>query len=430
MAYRKADVKLIEAMTNEDKLVLQAVYYHRCLNEDLMYEFFYKQKNISRGYAARRVRWLCSHDLLRPVEYGEDFPALFLTTFGIETYRYIYEIPKEIYDIETGKTKRTLRLSKELLMKPNNLRHQIALNRFALEFDSLAKDSFEYVYQDEKFVDLYTTIRPDGLISMQNADLFLEMDMASERKEALLSKWNHYRAFLKSKEYREKGKKMVMVFIINNVKDVERRRSLVLSTMQLGLMDLLDNCFEVYVDTPQNLMKVIFEKLTPESITEQEKLQALSGCLATQHCLLSSPAKFVNKILPETTFLSYTRKLNHEKKILIDDGRPQEFLLDVYWDRPISVLNKILNYNRMSAEMMRSLHRRIPYLVVASDERELYYDLKVIQAVDCSNIYFTTYERLQRSTFPEALFQFNSLGDISHFVDFGLQKRVYERSIK
>ena len=121
---------------------------------------------------------------------------------------------------------------------------------------------------------------------------------------------------------------------------------------------------------------------------------------------------------------------NNEKKILIDDGRPQEFLLDVYWDRPISVLNKILNYNRMSAEMMRSLHRRIPYLVVASDERELYYDLKVIQAVDCSNIYFTTYERLQRSTFPEALFQFNSLGDISHFVDFGLQKRVYERSIK
>ena len=40
MAYRKADVKVIEAMTDEDKLVLQAVYNHRCLNEDLMYEFF------------------------------------------------------------------------------------------------------------------------------------------------------------------------------------------------------------------------------------------------------------------------------------------------------------------------------------------------------------------------------------------------------
>jgi len=87
VAYRKADVKVIEAMTDEDKLVLQAVYNHRCLNEDLMYEFFYKKKNISRGYAARRVHWLRQHDLLRPVEYGEDFPALFLTTFGIETYR-------------------------------------------------------------------------------------------------------------------------------------------------------------------------------------------------------------------------------------------------------------------------------------------------------------------------------------------------------
>lgn len=49
MAYRKADVKVIEAMTDEDKLVLQAVYNHRCLNEDLMYEFFYKKKNISRS---------------------------------------------------------------------------------------------------------------------------------------------------------------------------------------------------------------------------------------------------------------------------------------------------------------------------------------------------------------------------------------------
>lgn len=429
MAYRKADVNLIEAMTDEDKRILQAVYNHRCLNEDLMYEFFYKEKNISRGYAARRVRWLCSHDLLRPVEYGEDFPALFLTTFGIETYRYIYEIPKEIYDIETGRTKPTLRLSKELLMKPNNLRHQIALNRFALEFDKRANGSFEYVYQDEKFVNLYTTIRPDGLIAMQNADVFLEMDMASERKEALLSKWNHYRSFLKSKEYREKNKKMVMVFIVNNIKDAERRRRLVLSTMQLGLLDLLDNCFEVYVDTPQNIMNILFEKITPGCSKEQEDLQALTCCLATQHCFLASPASFLKKILPETTFFSYVRKLNKDKKVLVEDGRPQEFLLDVYWDRPMSVLNKILYYNRMSAEMMRSMHRRIPYLIVATDEREVYYDLKVIQAVDCPNIFFTTYERLQRSSFPEAIFQFDSLGNISHFVDFGLQRRAYERSI-
>jgi len=48
-------------------------------------------------------------------------------------------------------------------MRPNNLRHQMALNRFALTFDDRAGERFEYTYQDEKFVNLYTTIRPDGL---------------------------------------------------------------------------------------------------------------------------------------------------------------------------------------------------------------------------------------------------------------------------
>lgn len=430
MAYRKADVKVIEAMTDEDKLVLQAVYNHRCLNEDLMYEFFYKKKNISRGYAARRVRWLRQHDLLRPVEYGEDFPALFLTTFGIETYRYIYDIPKEIYDAESGKSKRTLRLSKELLMRPNNLRHQMALNRFALTFDDRAGERFEYTYQDEKFVNLYTTIRPDGLISMMNTDIFLEMDMASERKDALLSKWNHYRAFLKSKEYREKNKKMVMVFIINNVKDAERRRNLVLSTMQLGLLDLLDDCFEVYVDTPERLMDIVFNKVTPGSIGGALGLQSLTNCLMSQHRFISSSGEFLKKMFPETEFYSYIRKLNEKKKILTQDGRPQEFLLDAFWDRPMSVLNKLLYYNRVGAVMTRELKRRVPYLVVAADERELYNDLKVVQAIDCSNIYFTTLERLQKSSFPEALFQFNSLGSIFHFEDFALEKRIYERTIK
>ena len=80
--------------------------------------------------------------------------------------------------------------------------------------------------------------------------------------------------------------------------------------------------------------------------------------------------------------------------------------------------------------MTRELKRRVPYLVVAADERELYNDLKVVQAVDCSNIYFTTLERLQKSSFPEALFQFNSLGSIFHFEDFALEKRIYERTIK
>ena len=55
----------------------------------------------SRTFAARKIRWMLQKGLLEPVEYGEDFPALFLTTLGIETYRYLFNIPKEIMDLES-----------------------------------------------------------------------------------------------------------------------------------------------------------------------------------------------------------------------------------------------------------------------------------------------------------------------------------------
>ena len=97
---------------------------------------------------------------------------------------------------------------------------------------------------------------------------------------------------------------MVMVFIINNVKDAERRRNLVLSTMQLGLLDLLDDCFEVYVDTPERLMDIVFNKVTPGSIGGALGLQSLTNCLMSQHRFISSSGEFLKKMFPETEFYS------------------------------------------------------------------------------------------------------------------------------
>lgn len=429
MPVRKPDLDMIAAMSSVDKMVLQSIYQHRCLNEDLLYQFFYRKMDASRTFAARKIRWMLQKGLIEPVEYGEDFPALFLTTLGIETYRYLFNIPKEIMDLDTGKMKNALRLAGSLKMKPNNLRHQMALNQFELAFEEQAAGEIAFTYQDEKFLDLYTVIRPDGLIQFNQVDLFLEMDMSTEKSDALLSKWNHYREFLKSREYRYKDRKTIVLFILNAVQMAEQRRQTVLSTLQTGLLDALDSCFEIYVDTPENLLDLIFNRLAPNSVNFSKSIAALTKDIADRHGFTCSSSSFMDEIAPYTEFFAYIRKLNFNRRILVQDGRPQEFLLDVFWDRPLSVLKKIVYYNHMSAAMLKHLSRKIPYLVVIPEENSFYTELKLMRGMDYSDIYFTTFERLRQMDFPEALVQYDAMGNLFHFTDYGLQQRVFERKV-
>lgn len=429
MPVRKPDLDMIAAMSSVDKMVLQSIYQHRCLNEDLLYQFFYRKMDASRTFAARKIRWMLQKGLIEPVEYGEDFPALFLTTLGIETYRYLFNIPKEIMDLDTGKMKNALRLAGSLKMKPNNLRHQMALNQFELAFEEQAAGEIAFTYQDEKFLDLYTVIRPDGLIQFNQVDLFLEMDMSTEKSDALLSKWNHYREFLKSREYRYKDRKTIVLFILNSVQMAEQRRQTVLSTLQIGLLDALDSCFEIYVDTPEKLLDLIFNRLAPNSVRFSQSIAALTKDIADRHGFICSSSAFMDEIAPYTEFFAYIRKLNFNRRILVQDGRPQEFLLDVFWDRPLSVLKKIVYYNHMSAAMLKHLSRKIPYLVVLPEENSFYTELKLMRGMDYSDIYFTTSERLRQMDFPEALVQYDAMGNLFHFTDYGLQQRVFERKV-
>lgn len=430
MAVRRVNVKTIESMSETDKQVLHAIYTHRCLTEDLLYRFFYKSMNISRDFTAKRVRWMIQHNLIEPIEYGADLPALFLTTQGIETYRYIEDIPVEVLDPETGTLQRALKTAADLKMKSNNIRHQIALSTFHLMFDARSNHEFFYSYVDEKFIRVSAAIRPDGLIQMNNADLFLEMDMGTERRDVLLSKWNHYREFLKSKNYRYKEKKTIMLFIVNNVKLVEQRRAVILSTLQVGLLDALDSMFEIYVDTPENLLDIVFRKFTPNSLQYIEDFRSFSNTVLSLHQFVFSASSFMTKVAPYSSYMAYIRKLDNNRHILVQDGRPQEFLFDSYLDRPLTVLHQITAHRKICAEMIRTIGRKIPYLVLVSDEKSFYQDLTLAQCLDLSDVYFTTRDRLASTSFPEALFQYDGNGNLFHFRDFGMQERVFERTVK
>ena len=67
------------------------------------------------------------------------------------------------------------------LLEKKIISHQLSLNNFALSFRHNYPSDF--TYYDEKFVSqIFSDIRPDGIIKLGNNYFFLEMDMCSERK--------------------------------------------------------------------------------------------------------------------------------------------------------------------------------------------------------------------------------------------------------
>lgn len=430
MANRNLDAHILQAISETDKAVLQAIYTHRCLTENLIHRFFYEKSGIPQEVSASRIRWLKQKGLIEPMDYGGDFPALFLTTLGIETYRFLFDLPVEVFDPEVGKFKNALRIASDLKMKTNNLKHQMALNEFQLRFDERVAGRFAYTYQDEKFIRMSYAIRPDGLIQMSNVDLFIEIDMATEKHKVLLSKWDHYREFLRSSSYRCKGKKIIMLFALHNVKYIEQRRNVVLSSLQLGLLDTLDSCFEVYIDSPENLLDIVFRNFAPIKELYMKDLERISNMIQKKHGFIFSSSAFMEKIAEKNSYWAYIKKLDKEKHILIQDGRPQEFLFDSYCDRPLSILNQMLNHGNISITITKQFGRKIPYLIMVQDEKSIFQDLVVVNKFDLPNIYFTTEERMNTKTLPEALFQLDIDGNLFHFSDFSLTTRKFEANVK
>ena len=87
MANYKANAETIRQLTDGDVAALLSTYQHRCLDEALLYRYIYSETDEHQQYTARRIKKLVDFNLIEQVDYGREFPALFLTTLGIETDR-------------------------------------------------------------------------------------------------------------------------------------------------------------------------------------------------------------------------------------------------------------------------------------------------------------------------------------------------------
>ena len=91
----------------------------------------------------------------------------------------------EIFNIDTKKAEKVILKAKDIIIEDKFAPHQIALNEFVLNFRA-KYGKIEYF--DEKFLSGMANIRPDGMIRLDNCDLYIEQDMGSETGKQLRDK--------------------------------------------------------------------------------------------------------------------------------------------------------------------------------------------------------------------------------------------------
>lgn len=420
MANFKINDDTLHVLSEQDIAVLESVYAHRCLDERLAHQYIYASTAKRQGFSHDRLMELVRLRLLEPIAYGKEQPALFLTTLGIEALRRMSETVIQVSGDEEIKT------AYELKMKPQNINHQMCLNAFAMEFEHRMKGKVDYQYLDAKFMPHCSdTMAADGLLVLSDRLILLEQDMGSERASHLSLKWNNYRSFLSNPGEFYRDKQITMLFILDGVKVATKRRATVYSTLSKMLLDKIDGRFDVFADIPSVLQKVLAQ-MTDSHLYPGETTRAMSA-LRALHGFSASDAAFSPYLA--TAYDGYIRKLSPQRKVAVQNGRPQEFLLDFWMDGRLSVLHKIAYHNRYSLQFASRMQRGIAYLVIVPAEKWLGSIIRQ-NAIRCAkDVFFTTVERLEKKALPEALLQIDEAGCLYHFDDFSLGVPVFERRL-
>lgn len=427
MANYKANEQIIRRLTDEDKKVLLSIYVHRCLDESLLYKHFYSVVDVRRAYAAHQIQEMIGYRLLNEIDYGREFPALFLTTAGVETVKYLfYDKISSLYKAKGEMAH--LPNASDLSITTRNINHQMHLNGFALDFEAYAAGKVYYTYYDEKFMPPASEfMMPDGMIELPNCYLFLEMDMGTENTQRLAQKWSSYRSFLNSPGFFYQEKPIVVLFIIEGMKNINVRRDNIVASLLSHIADRINGQFEVYIDGAEVLHEILKSQLLAWDTEWSAEMSAVYRNLRHNHGFAISTPGFLSQL--DAPFGTYIRKLNEQKKILVINGRPQEFLFDVWLDGRLSILRTILHFGRLSGQVKSIASRLIPYLVVLPSEKWASTALQVMGCPQPSSVFFTTPARIAACNWAEALFSLDQLGNLVHYADASLVKPVHERRL-
>lgn len=412
-------------ITRFDIDFLYSLYRLRCLTFDEIHTYFYQNEN----YYKENITPLIEASLCTFFHTKDDY-ALMITQKGIDLIQKYLEIPNEIYNIDTKKQEKTILKEKDVLVEEKYIPHQTALNEFVLEF----KKRFGKInYFDEKFLSGMANIRPDGMIRLENVDLFLEQDMGTESAKQLRDKWSRYRRYLAT-EY--DGQRKIVVLFILKCQRIEERDFLVRRTILETFDQLLSNSFEIYIGEKDYLLDACFDRIIPG---DKKRTKQFADLMQKQNFKISDGSKLKVKLggaVYRYYFSSYDKKgrLLYYAPNQKHKGRFAEFLADNYDYEPMTVLSKISFHDKNShnfdiAYSPRANLRLIGYIVLTNDIHKTYRQLKACELIGVKNVFWTTPERLIKMPLAKALITFDEQGGVWTCSDYYFEPTIKEGNI-
>ena len=381
---KKSLLELSEKLKDEDLITLSHLYLYRAMDVEQIFNYIYKIPNDTPGNKRKRTvvrKRLTESGLVTVSTYLPGKEALQITNKGIEIVRYTRDIPREVLDLDTKQAKRGYYTAADLAMKPRLINHQVHLNQIMLEFaEEARKIGLPWNYYDEKFLSQYHGIRPDGMITILDHDIFLEVDMATESRAQLIEKWEHYRSFVFSNEFKNKSRKILVIFDVDNIiskKNIEKRVALVRQTIIDTFLDQVTDNFEIVIKHQSQIMDYIFGSLLPTILNKNKNESRVLKYLTDEGWSLSYGYQ-LNQVLHGDFYNYFARKLDDNGQVIKFSGALQEYFLDFYLNGEMSVLHRIEFYHRNTTFYREKFGRDIRLVIATNDIESLYKDLNLI----------------------------------------------------
>ena len=425
MANYKFDEQMAAGMIENDRDAIFSLYLHRCLTPELMVKHIYSRDGIPPEIANHRIDAMILDRLIEPVSYGGKEEALFLTEAGVKMATSLFgERIRKLY--KPGSENQTLPTARDLRMCQANINHQMHLNQFGLEFENYARGTVEYEYYDEKFMPPAADfIMPDGLISLPNRFLFLEMDMGTEGAKRLAQKWDSYRMFLNSPKAWYEKKPVTMLFLLDGVSKIAFRQKTVMRSLMTYLGSRVNGQFEAYFETPERCQEILRTRY----------LNASTGLRRAEDGAMRAIGEKFGFQITQPSFLSslgfsdayYIKRIDGRGRVRIVGKRPQEFILGLWLDQRFSTFQTIAAVSQMEAKLRKMAGREVPCVFLVNSPMWVKRIPQITKANVSEQVFFTSPERLEvNSDWHKALFQVDQLKNLNHFTDDSLSETVHE----
>lgn len=416
----------------EDQTIITSIYEYRCLTKKQIKEvlFLEYEEEYSDEYIDKRIQYLLKNEVLKEIEYKAGF-VYFLNMLGIKLYIQIEQIATDILDLDKQKTKKGYTTASKLQINPVYINHQVHTNQFIIDFKKSVKDINYRIMNEQEFAIKYGIgMRPDGVIQIGNLDLFIETDMGTESSKQLNEKWDNYRMFLNSPTFTFNERNVLVLFLTTGIKptQIQSRINLVKKTIYDSCLDKLDINFDIVVGTFEEIINYCVEIVIPSIQNGNIQFKKVQNSL-NKFNITSNYGEMAKKYLMGDTYLSYSRMIGEDNKVIELNNKKQIYLVEDYTYSQMSVIKNIYNFRRNSDFFKKNTKNTLTLIVIVQDMKKLYNELKLFNLFDVENVVFTTYDRLNNIDFLNTLFTLDENGNVYEFLDYKLEKRVYKEKI-